>query len=183
MESLAFLLLNTARETPDPLLSADGAARWWARAQRVAEPPQVLVQGKPRFDTALAERLVALRAAVASALGPKGDYEALNAVLGTASVRIAVVAGTPALTYAGEAPSDAVALPIAAAALDIVLSGQVDRVRTCAHEACSRCFLDTTKNGSRRWCSLACMERARAPKRRLSAYRPYCAEPSSISGL
>jgi predicted RNA-binding Zn ribbon-like protein len=183
MESLALLLLNTERETPDPLSTADGAARWWARVQRVAEPPQVLTHGKPRFDTALLDRLVALRAAIASAFGPEGDYEALNAVLGTASVRIALIAGTPALTYAGEDASDAVVLPIAAAALDIVLSGQLDRVRTCAHDPCSRRFLDATKNGSRRWCSLACMERARAPRRRLSAYRPYCAEPSSISGL
>ena len=42
--------------------------------------------------------------------------------------------------------------PLAAAALDLVRSGPIDRLKAC--EGCPWLFLDTSRNHSRRWCSM-----------------------------
>lgn len=40
-----------------------------------------------------------------------------------------------------------------------------DRIRHCAHEACVLHFFDTSRNGTRRWCSMAaCGNRAKASR-------------------
>ncbi|ORT61752.1 hypothetical protein BKD26_01615 [Streptomyces sp. CB03238] len=40
-----------------------------------------------------------------------------------------------------------------------------DRIRACAHEACVLHFFDTSRNGTRRWCSMAvCGNRAKASR-------------------
>ncbi|MCQ6552925.1 CGNR zinc finger domain-containing protein [Streptomyces sp. C10-9-1] len=40
-----------------------------------------------------------------------------------------------------------------------------DRIRRCAHESCVLHFLDTSRNGTRRWCSMAvCGNRAKASR-------------------
>jgi predicted RNA-binding Zn ribbon-like protein len=40
-----------------------------------------------------------------------------------------------------------------------------DRIRSCAHESCVLHFLDTSRNGTRRWCSMAtCGNRAKASR-------------------
>jgi predicted RNA-binding Zn ribbon-like protein len=46
--------------------------------------------------------------------------------------------------------------------LDII-TARPDRIRQCAHPRCVLWFLDTSRNGSRRWCSMAgCGNRAKA---------------------
>lgn len=46
--------------------------------------------------------------------------------------------------------------PIALDAVDLLRSEQLARVKQCANvEGCGWLFLDTSKNGSRRWCSMA----------------------------
>lgn len=42
--------------------------------------------------------------------------------------------------------------PIAVSAVDLATSTRAARVRRCAGRGCEWLFLDTTKNGSRRWC-------------------------------
>lgn len=40
-----------------------------------------------------------------------------------------------------------------------------DRVRACAHDACVLRFFDTSRNGTRHWCSMAaCGNRAKASR-------------------
>ncbi len=40
---------------------------------------------------------------------------------------------------------------------------EMDRVRQCASESCSMIYLDASRNGSRRWCSMErCGSRAKA---------------------
>ncbi|MFD7019171.1 CGNR zinc finger domain-containing protein [Streptomyces sp. NPDC059928] len=40
-----------------------------------------------------------------------------------------------------------------------------DRIRSCAHDACILRFFDTSRNGTRRWCSMAaCGNRAKASR-------------------
>jgi predicted RNA-binding Zn ribbon-like protein len=42
--------------------------------------------------------------------------------------------------------------PIAVAAVDLLRSGPLDRLKAC--EECPWLFLDTSRNRSRRWCSM-----------------------------
>jgi predicted RNA-binding Zn ribbon-like protein len=45
--------------------------------------------------------------------------------------------------------------PAAIAAVELLTAGPVDRVKECSSEAgCRGLFLDTSKNGSRRWCRM-----------------------------
>jgi predicted RNA-binding Zn ribbon-like protein len=66
--------------------------------------------------------------------------------------------------------------PLAAAAVDLLRSDQLDRLQVC--EACPWLFLDLSRNRSRRWCSMnVCggtlkMRRYRARKRATARRRP-----------
>lgn len=139
MDRLVVALLNTGAERPDPLETPLGTARWWADLA-IALPAM-----KPRFDAALSQALRSLRAAAQSVAS--GAQEPLP------------------LAFRGDA-SDAILFEVAHAIRRAVDDGTLRRVRQCTGRACGRYFLDETKNGSRRWCSLRCMERARAPRRR-----------------
>jgi predicted RNA-binding Zn ribbon-like protein len=44
--------------------------------------------------------------------------------------------------------------PVARDAIELLLSDELGRVKTCNADACGWVFLDTSKNGSRRWCSM-----------------------------
>ncbi|HZT11248.1 MAG TPA: CGNR zinc finger domain-containing protein [Candidatus Baltobacteraceae bacterium] len=142
MDRLLVALLNTAVQEPDPLETALSAARWWS-TMNAPDPPGVTVEGKPRFDAALAGALRGLRD----------------------SVRTAAEGGTATIRFTGTA-ADRVIFRLAAAALDAFGSRRSPRIKHCAGADCALYFFDATKNGSRRWCSLRCMEKSRVPRRR-----------------
>lgn len=144
MDRLVVSLLNTAADVPDPLETPLGTARWWAAAQGAA-PALPLPERKPRFDAALSSALRALRASLASRIAGEGTELPL--------------------AFRADA-SDAILFTLTHAACSAIAGESIRRVRRCSGRACARYFLDRTKNGSRRWCSLRCMERARAPRRR-----------------
>jgi len=52
-------------------------------------------------------------------------------------------------------------------AADSLISGELARVRRCSDQRCPHVFIDTTKNGRRRWCDMAtCGNRAKAARHR-----------------
>ncbi|MBL0169577.1 MAG: CGNR zinc finger domain-containing protein [Gemmatimonadaceae bacterium] len=58
-------------------------------------------------------------------------------------------------------------IPIVDSAADALVTGELTRVRQCADIRCHRVFLDTTKNGLRRWCDMGtCGNRAKAARHR-----------------
>jgi len=60
--------------------------------------------------------------------------------------------------------------PLAVAGLDLLRSGPLDRLKAC--EDCPWLFLDTSRNRSRRWCSMAdCGTRAKMRRYRAKANR------------
>lgn len=62
---------------------------------------------------------------------------------------------------------DRILWPIAASAADLLTSDVARRVRECEGERCGWLFLDTSKAGHRRWCSMGdCGNRAKARRRR-----------------
>jgi predicted RNA-binding Zn ribbon-like protein len=62
----------------------------------------------------------------------------------------------------GSDAPDAMLLPVLLAALELLLSDRRSRVRICAADDCMWIFLDSSKNNSRRWCSMnQCGNRAK----------------------
>ena len=58
-------------------------------------------------------------------------------------------------------------IPIVESAADVLINGDLGRVRVCADARCHRVFMDTTKNGLRRWCDMGtCGNRAKAARHR-----------------
>lgn len=49
----------------------------------------------------------------------------------------------------------AILWPVVLSTTELMTSPDITRVRQCAREGCQWMFLDTSKNGSRRWCSMA----------------------------
>jgi predicted RNA-binding Zn ribbon-like protein len=77
-----------------------------------------------------------------------------------------------ALTWRGSSSSlQRVRGEITRAAIDLLTSDRLHRVRQCEGETCSWLFLDTSRNGLRRWCDMqACGNRAKVRRyRRRSA--------------
>ncbi len=57
--------------------------------------------------------------------------------------------------------------PVAWSAAELLTSEELHRVHECAGPDCGWLFMDTTKNGSRRWCSMeTCGNRAKARRHR-----------------
>lgn len=56
-------------------------------------------------------------------------------------------------------------VPIALAAAQLLVAADPNRVRRCASKRCGLWFLDSSKNGRRRWCSMArCGNRAKVAR-------------------
>ncbi len=82
---------------------------------------------------------------------------------------LVVVDGTPRLDTHCDADHPITILsPIAEAAARIVTEAEPTRLRRCSAEACSLWFLDTSKGGQRRWCSMTrCGNRAKSARYRV----------------
>ncbi len=96
------------------------------------------------------------------------DLDALNAALGRALPhrRVADEDGRIVLGWEEAAELGAPLWPVVDAAVSLLTSGEATRVRVCGmydEEECSWLFLDRTKGGTRRWCSMKdCGNRAKA---------------------
>lgn len=112
--------------------------------------------------------VAAVRHAIAGALRPlaHGDepheaaIAALNRQLGPAAGRRRVAAD---LSWTWAAPTSALEAlaPVVVDAAEVVVEVDRDRLRYCP--ACDWLFLDTSRNGRRRWCDMAdCGSRAKA---------------------
>ena len=81
-----------------------------------------------------------------------------NADLHEAMARTQLVPENDGFTWTW--PDDVVVLeraiwPVVRSAADLLISGELDRVRECAASDCSWLFFDESRNRSRRWCSMS----------------------------
>jgi predicted RNA-binding Zn ribbon-like protein len=95
---------------------------------------------------------------------------ALNRVLGSSRTSVSVELGTegPRLVplERGETLLTALA-PVARSAAELLVSAEPSRIRRCSSDTCDRWFIDTSKGGRRKWCSMAtCGNRAKAESHR-----------------
>ena len=168
---LCLALANTRcwRGTPAPteeLGDPGDLLRWAMRVERLppdlterfADPTEV-------FNTALQLRETIHRCFAATASGgtpADADLAALNAALAAAPARQCV---QPGGWYVSEPAASAATLlaPALWSAADLLVGGQLALVRQCANPDCGWLFLDNSKGGNRRWCSMgACGNRAKA---------------------
>jgi predicted RNA-binding Zn ribbon-like protein len=67
-----------------------------------------------------------------------------------------------AVLWHAERSAPAVGAIAARDAIDLVTGGELDRVRECANPECGALFLDSSRPGTRRWCSMGtCGNRAK----------------------
>ena len=160
-EPLALDLLNTEwvqdGEPVDLLHDLAGTATWLA-TNGIAARPTAAVRG----------HLVDARAAILGVLTDGSDRRArrrLNDVLAHGRLRLSLGDdGAPARTVDVDDPAW---FPAVLAGLDLLdlLRQRPDRVRRCDHPDCVLWFLDTSRNGTRRWHSMAtCGNRAKAKR-------------------
>lgn len=158
-EPLALDLLNTewvANGAPVDLLATPGGLRVWLRSARIRGP------ASPDAGEALVQARAAIRE-VLTRPGPGGRAR-LNAVLGHGRIALALTRDGPERSVQVDDESWRPAVSAANNLLDL-LSTAPDRIRQCQHPACVLWFLDTTRNGTRRWCSMAgCGNRAKASR-------------------
>ena len=139
----------------------------WARHAGLGS----ITAGREDAVAALAQ-LRALRADlrrlfVAAATGkepPRAPLARLNRLLATrgSSLRLATAGGR--LRHGTtRGLMDAVGLPVAVSAVDLLTSSDLGRVKICPAHQCEWLVLDDSRNGTRRWCSMAeCGNRAKA---------------------
>ena len=129
--------------------------RWLVSSGLVERQP-----GAGGEDVALARELREAVYAIASGKGTGAARERLNAVA-------ALPAAPPRLTASGELARDGNArellATIAREAVELFGSPERERIRSCEGEGCAILFLDLSRSGARRWCSMAgCGNRAKA---------------------
>jgi predicted RNA-binding Zn ribbon-like protein len=135
-------------------------------AEEAARRP---VDAERAFDSALELRraIYLIFSAVATEKpAPEEAMQMFNAYLSGALAHAKVVNGESGFAWGwvdAEVSLERMLWPVARSAADLLVSGQVERVRECGGHDCSWLFVDTSKNHSRRWCDMGdCGNRAKA---------------------
>ncbi len=145
------------------LLTAEQAEQVLAVARAASQ------QAQEALDAAhtLRETLYRIfRAATAHTVSPADDLAHLNTWLGTTLAHACLLPTAAGFAWGWQEPADrldALLWPVVRSAADLLTGPQLARVRQCADPNCGWFFLDSSKNHSRRWCSMdGCGSRAKA---------------------
>jgi predicted RNA-binding Zn ribbon-like protein len=168
---LDFLRTLRYRGTPDvteELAGPEALAAWIAQCGPCGGDRPVPLPSGPDLHAAIALR-EAVYALVTAALTPGGPTTANAATRTLLNSAAAVPVPTPRLTAAGhlvwqsDNPVPAALSLIARDALDLATSPPLlARVHPCASPTCGALFLDHSRPGTRRWCSMGtCGNRAK----------------------
>ncbi|MFC5747471.1 CGNR zinc finger domain-containing protein [Actinomadura rugatobispora] len=158
-EPLSLDLLNTrwieAGRGRDLLDSTGGLAVWLRSAG---------LRDRAEADRATLDALLETRRILLALVDGDPSADALNRVLAHGAVRYRLGVDGPERRPETDDPAW---LPAWLAAADYLrlLGDSPGRVKACAHPDCVLYFHDATKNGTRRWCSMAaCGNRAKAAR-------------------
>jgi predicted RNA-binding Zn ribbon-like protein len=145
----------------DDIATADALARWLT-GRRLTEPGL-----RPTADDHRA--FLDLRAGIREALDTDDPVApdrlaVADAVLSQVPVLVRLSEPHALLIPApGGPPARSALARLAAAWAEVVLTGQVHRLKRCAEHTCGWVFWDSSKNHSRRWCSMrVCGNRTKA---------------------
>jgi predicted RNA-binding Zn ribbon-like protein len=179
-EALALDLVNTEvviRRKPIDLLAVPGAyPAWWREAaERHPELAGHLPATRSEANPELLPAVMALRRALRAVFGavadgmpvPEAALAVLNRALGTVHDAVALgPGGEPRpILVPREPDADGPLAAVARSAFALLTGADRSRLHRCANGRCVLLFYDTTKSATRRWCSTACMNRARSSER------------------
>jgi predicted RNA-binding Zn ribbon-like protein len=179
-----------ADEHDDCLRGYPQLLRWAAEAGLLTAEERSRLERRGRQEPgpadAVHQRAVELREALyrlfAAQPSAQGDLARLTDEVhrAWAMTKLARTDGGWAWRWDAPAELDRVLWPVARSAAELLTSGQLSRVRECeGHNGCGWLFLDTSKNGRRRWCDMrVCGNRAKARRHR---QREVAAAPPSRS--
>jgi predicted RNA-binding Zn ribbon-like protein len=163
---------DRAGPRPDDTLRTPSDLRRWGVRLAVLSETDVTDLAHDELEAALRlrERLLGLLEAMTANRAPSaGDKIALAAAVADAHAHgdlVAAADGTLAWCWDSNV-LPAVRWSVANAALELLSGPDANRIRRCAGSHCGWFFLDTTKNASRRWCSMrGCGNHAKARRRR-----------------
>lgn len=176
-DHLALDLLNTVRKvdgSPRDLLDApETAATWLTRAGVADALLAPTLSASPPLARRFLEETVRLREGIRGLVDafsrgtvlPEPGLFALNRVLEARRVGLRIESGGVGAalreTVDVELPGGALA-PVAEAAARLLVEGDRTRLRRCDADGCGLWFYDVSRNGRRRWCSMArCGNRAK----------------------
>ena len=169
-----------ASDHPDDKLHNYADLIAWAEATAILLPDRAdrsrqMAQKQPKMAGAAFDRAIQLREAIyrlfvdVSEQGAfhAGDLALLNEALGESLSHLQVVASSAGFDWGWAESSvdfDQILWPVARSAGDLLISDKLERVRQCADDrGCGYLFVDTSRNRSRRWCSMeSCGNRAKA---------------------
>lgn len=129
-------------------------ARWPVEAGLLPAPPRVT---RPDLEAARRLRGAIARTAFAWADGLEGDAADLavvNTTAGAPDLALALTADHRRVVAEGGTIRNVLST-VARDVIDLVATGDPDRLRECAAEDCSLLFHDASRPGARRWCSMA----------------------------
>jgi len=164
---------------PRDYLQSYGDLALWSGYARLLPTPQVaaLLEGASKdpsgaqevFERAIALREVLYRVFSAAAAGERpaaGDLEALQAAYRSTMAEASLVYSPVGLTWQWPDNDDALdqmMWPLVRSAIELLAAPSLRRVKVCPGLGdCGWLFLDTSKSGRRRWCSMeSCGSRAK----------------------
>jgi predicted RNA-binding Zn ribbon-like protein len=150
----------------------------WLRSAKAL--PELVIATLPRviasaqidemrlFNEAIALRETGYRlinAVAAPSAMPPGDLQCFNQALAEAPARVSLAHSDNLLGWRIETQPTAASIlaPVLWSTADLLAGPDSARLRACANPQCLWLFLDDSKNGTRRWCSMqACGNRAKA---------------------
>jgi predicted RNA-binding Zn ribbon-like protein len=171
----------------DKLTDYDSLIRWGERATALPEPiahtlreeaerrPDEVQQALDRAIT-LRETIYRVLYAVANNLPRKpADVDLLNASYKEAMSHkgLADTGERFAWTWEGEGTNlDSLSWKIAQSTSNLLTSDFITRLKSCPGEGCAWLFVDTSRNGSRRWCEMEiCGNRAKVRRHRAGSVK------------
>ena len=176
-DALVLDLINTVKfvrgEIIDTLQTPDDLRWWWSLARQQHTQIEMVTGAAAAFEEStltavkdVRDHLHDLFLSVIEGQQPQvNDLAALNWALAT---------GHPTLDWEDRArmsyaasgePAAGVLLPAALSALRLLTQADLSRLHKCQSNQCVLLFYDTTKSGTRHWCSTACMDRDRSRRR------------------
>lgn len=156
-------------QTPDDLMGWwEDASRHYPEMERVRDAPKAEPDALLKLAKELRDNLRSLFISAIEKRQPdEASIHALNRVLQM---------GHPALEWqTGRAPETVywpyddgrarVLIPIALSVLYLLTQADLSRLHKCRNNRCILLFYDTTKSGTRQWCSPQCLDRERSAQR------------------
>ncbi|MEV7598796.1 ABATE domain-containing protein [Kitasatospora sp. NPDC089797] len=159
LDFMRTLRLRGQVDAVEELDTPEALAAWVAQLGPCPVDPAVPLPGEPLLAEArqLREAVHALLDAARAGTSPAAVAAADRARLNRAAARptpVPVLGADGRLGHTAAAPVEAVLALVARDALDLATSPALDRLRACAGANCAAWFLDTSRPGNRRWCSM-----------------------------